>query len=35
MNAVSGKPVNIYEKISSKRFNLIGSFVSARRVGKF
>lgn len=35
MSAISGNPVNIYEKFSSKGFNLIGSFVSARRAGKF
>jgi len=35
MSAVSGKPVYIYEKFSSEGFNLIGSFVSARRAGKF
>lgn len=35
MRAVSGNPVNIYEKFSSEGFNLIGSFVSARRAGKF
>jgi group I intron endonuclease len=35
MSAISGKPVIIYEKFSSKGFNLIGSFVSARRAGKF
>jgi group I intron endonuclease len=34
-NAVSGKPIYIYEKFSSSGFNLIGSFVSARRAGKF
>jgi excinuclease UvrABC nuclease subunit len=34
-SAVSGKPVYIYEKFSSSGFNLIGSFVSARRAGKF
>lgn len=34
-SAVSGKPVYIYEKFSSLRFNLIGSFISARRAGKF
>jgi group I intron endonuclease len=34
MSAVSGKPVYIYEKFSSEGFNLIGSFVSARRAGK-
>jgi hypothetical protein len=33
-SAISGKPVIIYEKFSSKGFNLIGSFVSARRAGK-
>jgi hypothetical protein len=31
----SGNPVNIYEKFSSEGFELIGSFVSARRAGKF
>lgn len=31
----SGKPVNIYEKFDSSGFKLIGSFVSARRAGKF
>jgi group I intron endonuclease len=35
MNAISGNPVNIYEKFSSKGFKLIGSFVSARRAAKF
>lgn len=35
MSAISGNPVNIYEKFSSKGFKLIGSFVSARRAGKF
>lgn len=35
MSAVSGNLVNIYEKFSSKGFKLIGSFVSARRAGKF
>jgi len=35
MSAISGKPVYIYEKFSSEGFNLIGSFVSARRAGKF
>jgi len=35
MSAVSGNPVYIYEKFSSEGFNLIGSFVSARRAGKF
>ena len=34
-SAISGNPVNIYEKCSSKGFKLIGSFVSARRAGKF
>ena len=29
-----GNPVNVYEKCSSEGFKLIGSFVSARRVGK-
>ena len=35
MSAISGNPVNIYEKCSSEHFKLIGSFVSARRAGKF
>jgi group I intron endonuclease len=35
MSAISGNPVNIYEKFSSKEFKLIGSFVSARRAAKF
>jgi len=35
LNVVSGNPVNIYEKFSSEGFNLIGSFVSVRRAGKF
>lgn len=30
-----GNPVNIYEKCTSEGFKLIGSFVSARRAGKF
>jgi group I intron endonuclease len=30
-----GNRVNIYEKFSSEGFELIGSFVSARRAGKF
>ena len=35
MSAIRVNPVNIYEKFSSEGFNLIGSFVSARRAGKF
>jgi len=35
MSAVSGNPVNIYEKCSSEGYKLIGNFVSARRAGKF
>jgi group I intron endonuclease len=35
LNVVSGNPVNIHEKFSSKGFKLIGSFVSVRRAGKF
>jgi group I intron endonuclease len=35
MSAIRGNPVNIYEKCSSDGFKLIGSFVSARRAGKF
>jgi hypothetical protein len=31
----SQSPVNIYEKCSAEGFKLIGSFVSARRAGKF
>jgi group I intron endonuclease len=34
MSAIRGNPVNIYEKCSLEGFKLIGSFVSARRVGK-
>ena len=34
MSAISGNPVNIYEKFFSKGFKLIGSFVSARRAWK-
>lgn len=30
-----GNPVNISENFSSDEFNLIGSFVSARRAAKF
>ena len=30
-----GNPVNVYEKCTSEGFKLIGSFVSARRAGKF
>jgi group I intron endonuclease len=30
-----GNPVNVYEKCSSEGFELIGSFVSARRAGNF
>jgi len=35
MSAFRGNLVNIYEKCSSEGFELIGSFVSARRAGKF
>lgn len=35
MSTKHGNPVNIYEKCSSEGFKLIGSFVSARRAGKF
>ena len=35
MSTNRGNPVNIYEKCSSEGFELIGSFVSARRAGKF
>jgi group I intron endonuclease len=35
MSKTHGNPVNIYEKCSSKGFELIGSFVSARRAAKF
>jgi group I intron endonuclease len=35
LSVISGNPVNIYEKFNSKGFKLIGSFVSARRAGKF
>jgi len=35
MSKSHGKPVNIYEKCSLEGFELIGSFVSARRAAKF
>jgi group I intron endonuclease len=35
MSTKRGNPVNVYEKCSSEGFKLIGSFVSARRAGKF
>jgi len=35
ISAKHGNPVNIYEKCSSEGFELIGSFVSARRAAKF
>ena len=35
MSKTHGNPVNIYEKCSSEGFELIGSFVSARRAAKF
>jgi len=35
MSTAHGNPVHIYEKYSSEGFKLIGSFVSARRAGKF
>lgn len=35
MSSKRGNPVNVYEKCSSEGFKLIGSFVSARRAGKF
>ena len=35
MSSKRGNPVNIYEKCSSEGYELIGSFVSARRAGKF
>lgn len=35
MSKTHGNPVNIYEQLSSKGFELIGSFVSARRAAKF
>lgn len=35
MSSKRGNPVNIYEKCTSEGFKLIGSFVSARRAGKF
>ena len=35
MSAISGNLVNIYEKFTSSGYNLIGSFVSVRRAGKF
>ena len=35
MSSKRGNPVNIYEKCTGEGFKLIGSFVSARRAGKF
>jgi hypothetical protein len=35
MSAIRWNPVNIYEKVSSEGFKLIGCFVSARRAAKF
>jgi group I intron endonuclease len=35
MSSKRGNPVNIYEKCTSEGFELIGSFVSARKAGKF
>ena len=35
MSLVRGNPIYIYEKCTSEGFKLIGSFVSARRAGKF
>lgn len=35
MSSKHGSSVNIYEKCSSEGFKWIGSFVSARRAGKF
>jgi len=35
MSTIRGNPVNIYEKVSSEGFKLIGCFVSARRAAKF
>lgn len=35
MSSVRGNPIYIYEKCSSEGFKLIGSFISARRAGKF
>ena len=35
MSTKSGNPVNIYEKCDSSGFELIGSFVSARRAAIF
>lgn len=35
MSSKRGNPVNIYEKCTEEGFKLIGSFVSARRAGKF
>lgn len=35
MSAIRGNPVNIFEKVSSEGFRLIGCFVSPRRAAKF
>ena len=31
----NSNPVNVYEKVDSQGFKLIGSFISARRAGQF
>lgn len=35
MSKAKGNPVNVYEKCNSEGFNLIGSFISARKAGLF
>jgi len=35
MSAIRGNPINIYEKLSSEGFKLIGCFFSTRRAAKF
>jgi group I intron endonuclease len=35
MSLVRGNPINVYEKCDSSGFQLIGSFVSIRKAGKF
>jgi hypothetical protein len=35
MSAVTGNPVNIYEKCSIEGFKFIGNFISARKAGLF
>jgi hypothetical protein len=35
MSQKHGNPVNLYEKTSSGKFDLVGSFVAVRKAAKF